>query len=266
MTNSPKVSVIIPVHNGEAFLRETLGSVLRQIHQNWEALVVNDCSTDNSEAIIEEFCNIDSRFKLLKTASSSGGPAQPRNKGIMAAQGEYVAFLDADDVWYPEKLEIQVACAREAGADLVHCKADLINDLGSNVGSLDNSFRLKFVQTFLGTRRSYLLFNPIVLSSVLIKKSSVTKFRESPRLNGIEDWMLWIELVLSGKKIKNVEHALLSYRHHASSLSHSDAKLQYRKGFYLYSILLVEGKLGLFTFHFLHIVQLLRTFRAGIFR
>ena len=102
----PKVSVIIPTHNRCNFLKTAIQSVLNQTYQDFELLVVNDASTDRTEEILYGFD--DKRIKYIKHESNKGG-AITRNTGIMEARGEYIAFLDDDDEWLPEKLGLQVA-------------------------------------------------------------------------------------------------------------------------------------------------------------
>ena len=102
------VSVIMPCHNGEKYLSQAVESVLAQTFADWELLIVDDASTDGSVAIAEEYCAKESRIKLLHTQHSTGMPATPRNMGIEAAQGQYIAFLDCDDQWLPDKLAHQL--------------------------------------------------------------------------------------------------------------------------------------------------------------
>ena len=101
---NPQISVITPCYNAESTIRETIDSVLRQTFKDWELLIIDDCSTDNSAEIIREYSSRDSRIKYFKTEEKSGSPSTPRNIGIDNASGEYIAFLDADDVWLPDKL------------------------------------------------------------------------------------------------------------------------------------------------------------------
>ena len=106
--NYPLVSVIIPAYNAEAFIRQTLDSVLAQTYQNIEVLVVDDGSQDQTAAIVESYSQKDSRVTLLKQANA--GVAAARNLAIQSARGDYIAPIDADDIWYSQKLEKQVQC------------------------------------------------------------------------------------------------------------------------------------------------------------
>ena len=100
------VSIITPVHNSESFLDQCIESVRAQTHTQWEHILIDDCSKDNSISIINQYCKKDRRIKYIGLEINSGAGVA-RNKGIEKAKGEYIAFLDSDDLWYPEKLEKQ---------------------------------------------------------------------------------------------------------------------------------------------------------------
>ncbi|MBT8295755.1 MAG: glycosyltransferase, partial [Gramella sp.] len=115
MLDSRLVSVIMPAYNSEVFISEAIASVRSQIYSNWELLIIDDASTDATKEIILEFSQNDERIKILENASNRG-THYARNKGIVAAQGDLIAFLDADDLWKPEKLQKQVKFLREENA------------------------------------------------------------------------------------------------------------------------------------------------------
>lgn len=102
------VSIIMPAHNAAKTIRESIESVLAQTFTDWELLVINDTSTDETEQIVSEFTTNHSRIKLLQTDESVGKPYYPRNVGINSAEGRFIAFLDSDDVWLPTKLAKQI--------------------------------------------------------------------------------------------------------------------------------------------------------------
>ena len=106
MTNLPLISVIVPVHNGERFLSETLVSALSQTFPDFELIIVDDGSSDRSPRLIEDFLARDARVRAARQLNS--GVAAARNRGIAEARGEFIATLDADDLWRPQKLEKQV--------------------------------------------------------------------------------------------------------------------------------------------------------------
>ena len=107
MTNDKLVSIIIPVYNASRFLEETINSIQEQTYSNWEAIFIDDCSSDNSYDIIKQYQKNDKRIKVIKNKVNNG-VAVSRNNGIDYAKGEYLCFLDADDKWHPEKLAKQI--------------------------------------------------------------------------------------------------------------------------------------------------------------
>lgn len=103
------VSIVTPCYNAERYIADTIASVQAQTYTKWEMMVVDDCSTDNSAEVIKRLAREDSRIKYFKTDKPSGSPTKPRNIALDKARGEYIAFLDADDLWLPQKLEEQLA-------------------------------------------------------------------------------------------------------------------------------------------------------------
>lgn len=104
------ISIITPCYNADKYLRETINSAISQTYKDWELIIVDDCSIDNSADIIKEFASNDSRIKYFKTDMPSGSPTLPRNIGINHASGRFITFLDADDVMLPTKLQNQIQC------------------------------------------------------------------------------------------------------------------------------------------------------------
>lgn len=105
--DQPLVSIITPAHNSAAYISATINSVLEQSYSNWELLVADDCSTDNTISLVQEYCQQDERIKLIVLASNLG-PASSRNQALQQAKGRFIAFLDSDDYWHPQKLQIQI--------------------------------------------------------------------------------------------------------------------------------------------------------------
>ena len=114
---TPTISVIIPVYNMERYLRRCLDSVLNQTYTNWEAICVNDGSLDNSHIILEEYARKDSRFKIVD--KKNGGLSDARNVGMSHSSGEYLMFLDSDDLIHPQTMEIAMGLAVRDGSDVV---------------------------------------------------------------------------------------------------------------------------------------------------
>ncbi|MCH1968436.1 glycosyltransferase family 2 protein [Romboutsia hominis] len=105
--NEPLVSIITPVYNAERFLGDTIKSIQNQTYKNWELVLVDDCSKDKSSDMIKEFQANDDRIRYIKLEKNSGASVS-RNTGIKNAKGRFIAFVDSDDIWQPEKLKIQI--------------------------------------------------------------------------------------------------------------------------------------------------------------
>lgn len=126
------VSIIMPSWNTENFIAESIESVKNQTYTNWELLIVDDCSTDNSDEIVNPFLE-DSRIKYFKNEKNSGA-ALSRNRALREAQGEWIAFLDSDDLWKPTKLEHQLKFMKEHGYNFSYTEYDKIDESGNEIG------------------------------------------------------------------------------------------------------------------------------------
>lgn len=129
------VSIITPSYNAEKYLSHTIESVLAQTYQNWEMLIVDDCSPDNANQLIENYAAKDSRIKLIKLEKNSGA-AVARNKAIELASGRYIAFLDSDDRWVPHKLERQISFMQENQVAFSYTAYEKLNEDGMVVGRM----------------------------------------------------------------------------------------------------------------------------------
>ena len=193
-SNSPLVSVIIPTFNSEGFIKETINSVLRQIFQNFEIIIVDDESTDNTVSILKELSTKDKRIKYYQIPHT-GRPSVPRNYGVEKSIGKFIAFLDADDIWVKNKLEKQFNEFKK------HPENILVYSMSVTFGDV-NLFSpyyevLPLLYKVCKTKKDLITKgNSITCSSVLIKKEYFQKtegFDEDPKLQ-IEDYDLWIRL------------------------------------------------------------------------
>ena len=254
-------TIIIPVYNGQAYIDLTIKSVIQQSYIDWELIIVDDGSTDDTSKIINSFVNIDKRIRTIKLNESSGGPAYPRNIGIEEANGDYLAFLDADDIWDESKLKLQIDYIKRSGIDFLHCDVEYIDYLGEKSGAIKKSRFYSLLSEIFGDSFAILAINPITLSSCVVKNSKHISFRTDTTFHAIEDWFLWIDLSLKGKKLGKLNKTLVYYRIHNSSISLADGLTQYLKGFSLYSLLLVEKKINLIKFLILFGIHLFRIFK-----
>ena len=209
------VSVIMPCHNGSATLRQAVESVLAQSYAGWELLIIDDASTDGSVAIAEEYCAKDSRIKLLHTAASTGKPATTRNVGIDAAQGRFIAFLDCDDQWLPDKLEHQLPLFEQKNCTAVfsfYKKMDAAGNVRSAVVTSPAS--VDFDQLLDG--------NCIGNLTGIYDTAKVGKVYQKEIHH--EDYLMWLQVLQKGFIARNTGTVEACYRESGTSVSGSKLK------------------------------------------
>lgn len=213
-TNSPLVSIVVPTFNHATFLKAAIDSICEQTYPHWQAIIINNFSTDNTIDIVAGFN--DSRIRLINF-HNGGIIAASRNHGIQHSTGEFVAFLDSDDTWYPEKLAICVS-ALESGNDLV-CHGELW---------IDDSARPRRVMYGPRSRATYsnLLFrgNCISTSATVVRRTILDKlngFRESIEFVTAEDYDLWLRIVQLTQRIEFIPEVLGEFRRHGANASNA---------------------------------------------
>ena len=208
MNDAPLVSVIIPVYNGMDVLSDALTSVQQQTFQNFEIIVVDDGSNDGSHALAQKFAAGDYRIKVLRQPNS--GKSAARNRAIDFSRGEFIAFLDADDVWLPEKLAAQFDLLRqEPGANLLfsdYFSWDGRNDLSRRYSDPD-----KFPDGDVGRR---LIFSNLFgTSTVMVKRETLNAVGSfDVGLPLAQDWDVWLRIAELGFSAKGVRQPLARYR------------------------------------------------------
>jgi teichuronic acid biosynthesis glycosyltransferase TuaG len=205
-----KISVIVPTWNRATLLAEAVRSTLAQTTPPLEVLVCDDGSTDESERAMREIC--DPRVKWLP-GERAGRPAVPRNRGIRVSRGEWLAFLDNDDAWFPEKLERQLRAAERTG-----CRAICGNAVRfvPGMGDAGNYFGQA---PELVSFNDLLTVNRVICSSSLIHRSligQVEGFPEVPELRALEDYSLWLRIA-AFTDFAYLSEPLLRYRDEAST-------------------------------------------------
>lgn len=203
------VSIITPVFNSEKYIEACLASVLSQSYDNWEHILVDDCSEDNSPAIIHRYAATDARIKYVRLKKNSG-PGISRNKGIELAAGQYIAFLDSDDLWYPEKLEKQLEFMSENNYAFTFTSYDKIDEQGEKTGEI-NLAKPRV------TYRKALFKNPIGCLTVIYDVNYFGK-QYMPEIRKRQDFALWLNLL---KKTDGfgLDEVLSSYRERSGSIS-----------------------------------------------
>lgn len=213
---SHKVSIITPLYNSESFIAETIQSVIAQTYNNWEMLIVDDCSTDNSKSIIEDFSKHDDRIKYFKTSSPSGSPTIPRNIGIEMASGRFIAFLDSDDLWNSDKLQLQIPLFNDEKVGIVFSDYEKINEEGQS----DKRFIIAPNEV---SYKDLLKGNVIACLTVIFDSEKLSKLYFTKQ--GHEDYVFWLSILKKGYIAKNVGHVLAKYRVRKSSVSSNKFKV-----------------------------------------
>lgn len=207
---NPTVSIITPAYNAEAFLRKTIDSVLAQTYTNWELLLIDDCSTDSTPKIIREYADCDSRIRSMRTNSNTGIPSEVRNIGIRAAQGRYIAFVDADDIWLPRKLEDQLDCFRRYDCGAVYSDYEKMDEEGRRDGRV-------VINPPMTTYRRLLGGNVILQSSGIFDTEKVGKPEFIPIHH--EDFKFWLDVLKRIPEARNTNSVHVYYRQRFRSLS-----------------------------------------------
>ena len=214
----PLISVVIPAYNAEQFLDETLESVLSQTYENWECIIVNDGSTDNTESIAKKWCEKDARFCYFYKENS--GVSDTRNLGIKEARGEYIAFLDADDILTPDSLEVRINVLIEQNVDLVATKLQHFTDKLPKVSK--NNARQDVLYYAKEGLTQLMAFNKVTPSTVLCKKSVMDEVGGFTWHKKAEDLHCWLKVLFAGYKIYRIDETLLLYRLVENSMSSTD--------------------------------------------
>lgn len=183
-----RVSVVMPMYNAERFLRRPVESVLSQSHGDLELLVADDASTDGSRAMIEAYARSDARVRLLP-AKRNGGVAEARNRALAAASGEWIAFLDSDDWWHPDKLQRQLDSLRHSGARVGYCAYQRVAEDGRPLGVVRPPAELGY--------RDLLKSNHIGNCTGIYRRT-LGEYRFQSV--GHEDYVFWLALLRGGER------------------------------------------------------------------
>ena len=209
---SPRISIVLPCYNAAQHLPETLASLSAQTFGDFECIAIDDGSTDSTRAILDAHATSDPRFKVI--SRENRGLIATLNEGIAAAQGEWIARMDADDIAHADRLEKQLAHVEATGADIC---GSWIRFFGDRQGE----WHMPVDDAAI---RAYLMFNsPLAHPSVLARASLMRAHPYDPANQHAEDYGLWCTLALAGAKFANVPQVLLDYRTHAGQITQSRA-------------------------------------------
>ncbi len=211
------VSIITPLYNGERFIGSTIESVIAQTYSNWEMWVVNDGSKDHSEEIVKLYVASDPRIKYVKQPNR--GSASARNNGIRQCNGQYIALLDADDLWEPDFLSSQISFMQEKNGIVVHSSYKRINEEGKEILRPYHAKRVVSVKDMQMT-------NHIACLTGLYDSSKYGKIYLREELKSIrDDYAYWLDIVkLAGHSYGN-ERVLARYRVMSNSTTGKKIKL-----------------------------------------
>jgi glycosyltransferase involved in cell wall biosynthesis len=210
-----KITVILPTYNGATrgngkYLREAIESVLGQTYKNFELIIINDCSTDNTEDIIKEYN--DERIIYLKH-NENKGPSAARNTGLMKAVGEYIAFLDDDDFYYENKLEEQLNFMLINSVYISASNGNIIDENNKEIGETKNNSIKRITVNDI-----YLNNATIFPTAVMIKRSLINNIYFKEYLKGPEDWDFMLRLSIK-YDVMAYPKKLFAYRLHNSNIS-----------------------------------------------
>jgi len=217
--SAPKVSVIMPAYNAEKYIAASIESVCEQSFPDWELIVIDDGSQDSTRSIVQRFTANDPRIKYI--FQENGGQARARNTGIMHSQGELIAFLDSDDLWMREKLELQVALLEAQEVDLVFSGGFIFNDD-------DTTQETQSFEIVSGRLEGAELLNQLYLNnllpnlSVIVQRQVVIRaglLDEDRIYQNSEDYDLWLTLAQQGAVFYGMPEMLVRYRRHPDSMT-----------------------------------------------
>jgi teichuronic acid biosynthesis glycosyltransferase TuaG len=256
----PLITIIIPLFNAQNYISETIDSVISQTYQNWELIIVDDCSTDKSKDIAKGYEVKDRRIKLIELNSNFGGPARPRNIGLDISNGEYLAFLDADDVWLQDKLQVQVREMQINNLDFTSTDSKFI-DINSNDTIINKYKIIVFLKKLKRKAKlsDVIKGNFIRTSSVIVSKNFISKFDENKDFIGVEDLYLWMK-ILNDKNVryKYISDKLIKYRISSTSLSErgKNQKQAIRANLCILKFILENQKFEYIKYFYIRIIKL----------
>lgn len=247
------VSIIVPAYNIEKYIAETIECVLNQTYQNWELEITDDCSTDGTVDAIVKYLSQDNRIHLWKLDKNSGA-AEARNNSIRHARGRYIAFLDGDDWWYPDKLEKQIQFMEENNYEFTFTDFEYADATLNITGVSHKPKSLSY--------RKLLLGNNIGTPGVVYDTKNIGKLYMH-NLKFSEDWMLWIDIAKRTGRAYALNCPLWKYRTLPNSLSRNKLE-NVKQNLRVYRKILGFSKISAYLIFFLgfmplHIHKLLYT-------
>ena len=210
------ISVITPTYNCAKFIEYTIESVRAQSYKQWEMIIVDDCSTDNTKKIVDKFIKEDNRIKYFCLENNSGA-AIARTKAMELAKGEYMAFLDSDDIWPEDKLKKQLIFMKQNGFSFTCTAYEQIDEDGNSLN--------RIIQTVSKADYNRVLLDcPVGNSTVMYNVEKMGKF-EVPNIRKRNDDALWLQMLKKEKYIYGMNSVLMKYRIRQNSISSNKFKV-----------------------------------------
>lgn len=212
MYSNKLTSIICAAYNAAPYIEETIKSIIDQTDSNWELIIIDDCSSDNTIEIVTKYAHLHSNIFLIKNKENLG-PGITRNRGIEKAKGRYLAICDSDDVWYPQKLELQIKFMQsQNNMPISYTSYELVDENGKDldkvihVASAPLSYSDYLKNTIIG-------FSTSIVDRKLCPEVKMHDMRSR------EDTCLWCELLRNGHKAYGLDEVLVKYRIHNTSVS-----------------------------------------------
>lgn len=211
------VSIIMPSYNSKNFIGAAIESVIRQSYQNWELIIVDDCSTDGSIDVINEYKKNDGRIKYYFLEKNSGA-AVARNKAIEKATGKYIAFLDSDDLWFPEKLMKQIYFMKSKDCVFSCTKYDKIDELGDDLNIV---IKVRDTSDYENVLRMSPGNSTVIYDAEVLGKFYI------PDIKKRNDYVMWLGVIKKAKTLYGMQEILSSHRIREGAISSNKTKLIY---------------------------------------
>lgn len=248
--NHVTLSVIIPCFNSSAYILSTIRSALNQTYKSIEVLVIDDCSTDNTAAIVDELAARTPHLRLIRSPENSGTPARPRNLGVQHARGEWVAFLDADDLWHPQKLEMQMVLLNESGR--LMCSTAMLDFTDESQVKFSSITDSSFPTTLIYFKAQLMKYMTPT-SSIVLRRDVALKhpFPEERKYRGREDFLCMLKVHESIEPTIKLQQPLLQYRQHDVQISSNKFDMLKKQLAILREYRLKNGeRLGLIVYYY----------------
>ncbi len=216
------ISIITPSYNAMKFIEETYKSINKQIYSNWEWLVTDDCSSDGTWEYLSSLALQDNRIRPIRNSHNSGA-AVSRNKSIERAKGDFIAFLDSDDLWLPEKLSLHIVFMEQQQANISFTPYSLIDEYGSDLyKKIDVNKQGSF------SYQDMLIKKATMGCCTVIVRTSAFSDLTMPLIRAGQDYALWLKLLKTGQQALVFPKILSKYRIVSNSLSRNKIKKAYK--------------------------------------